>query len=288
MDSAIAQIADALGLGEDGWISVFAFYGDDSGSAKRDKFCVVAGYLATTRTWFYDIETPWTRVLENKPGIEYFKSYECETLTKQFARFCRTEADLKRDALVNIIAALAPTDQILEFSSVVARTDYETAVTGKLRDAYPDPYYLCVHGVVSLIARAYLRSVKYPATRRVAYVFDNQSNLQGRMSKQYNSVRDTAPEPMARTMGSLSFDDDRRCPPLQVADLIAWHIRRDFDKPSNDQGQRRPALCALRKELKGGELALWNPDKLRAFSAEIEAGRKAPDFWASTWIEPSG
>jgi hypothetical protein len=72
-------------------------------------------------------------------------------------------------------------------------------------------------------------------------------------------------------MGSISFADDRGCPPLQMADLIAWHVRRDFLNPKNDLGRQRPALRALREKLKDGRLAIWKPDGLRQFAADVEA-----------------
>jgi hypothetical protein len=133
---------------------------------------------------------------------------------------------------------------------------------------------------VGLISKSYLLSIKKAPVARVAYVFDHQSGREGTISKQYYRVMEAMPEAMSLTMGGLMFEDDRRCPPLQAADLIAWQVRRDYVKPPSDQGLRRPELCRLRENLEGGQLAVWNPDKLKAFAAEIEAGLKAPDLWA--------
>jgi hypothetical protein len=268
-DLSLRSIVDALGL-RNGWISVLAYYGDDSGSASRDGVFAVGGYLAESPTWFYDLEIPWNEVLNEAPRIKYFKGFECQKLTGQFEGFERDEADAKLDSLVDVIVPSIASARVHEYGSVIRWDDYNRCITGKLRKAFPNPYFFCFHGLVDLISRAYLEATETPA-RPVAYVFDHQSNLESKAYEHYWLVYRHASDGAKRTMGSISFADDRGCPPLQMADLIAWHVRRDFLNPKNDLGRQRPALRALREKLKDGRLAIWKPDGLRQFAADVEA-----------------
>jgi hypothetical protein len=154
-------------------------------------------------------------------------------------------------------------------------------VTGGLRDAYPNPYFFCVQGVVSLIARSYIDEAAKLNDRphaRVAFVLDRQGVLEDRMAEQYRHVERTVHPHIASTMGSLEFRDDRDCLPLQAADLIAYHARRDFVQPAKDGGVQRPEIIALRGNTRG-EIAIWNSHKLKSFVDEIDARGRTPDFW---------
>jgi len=275
---SLRNIANALGIPENGWISVFAYYGDDSGSSPNQEVFMVSGYLARAATWFHDVEVPWSRVLANAPSIRYFKSRQCEYLEGEFDGWLRTDADEKRNALIDVVVKLAAKGEIREYSSTIRWDDYNSSVTGGLRAAYPNPYFFCVHGIVSLIAKAYIKESGEPPHDRVAYVFDEQGVIETQMAEQYHHVRQTVDSLIAGTMGYFGFDDDKLCPPLQVADLIAYHARRDFLQPAIDKGQQRPEVKALRENTRG-EIAIWNPDKLRAFVIEIETGSRQPNFW---------
>ena len=274
-------LATAFGDGDRSFV-VLAFYGDDSGSAPRDECFVVAGYLATGNAWFYSLEVPWCEVLQAHPRIAYFKASQCEHLDGEFSNFTRADAERKLESLVGVVSKASDlvSDGIMEVSSVIRWCDYKSSVTGMFRDAYPNPYFFCVHGIVSLIAREYLDAVENPSVR-VAYTFDHQSNLDAEMNKQYCEVKNTVDYRVASTMGRLGFDDDKVCPPLQIADLIAWHVRRDFVKPSKDRGERRPAFTALRNSLRYGKQAVWNPMKLAEFSRAVNAGSTTSALWDS-------
>ncbi|HEY4360087.1 MAG TPA: hypothetical protein VGN17_03930 [Bryobacteraceae bacterium] len=262
---------------------MLVFYGDDSGSSPRDGVCLVGGYLATQSTWFYDIEIPWRRALAEDPQIHYFKAFECEKLVGEFKGWDRLMADEKLERLVGVVASQAV--KLREFSSSIRWSEFENSVTGAVRSVYNHPYYFCVHGVVSLIAREYLleiakvSGVPTRATRAVAYAFDLQAQ-QAEMSKQYHHVGETVDSYISSTMGSISFYDDLEVVPLQVSDLIAWHLRRDILKPKRDLGVTRPALVTLRKHYAfETKEARWNPNKLEEFCDKVDAGLKVPHLW---------
>jgi hypothetical protein len=245
--------------------------------------CLVGGYVAQPTTWFYDIEVRWKRILGEQPKVGYFKAFECEKLIGEFQGLDRELADQKLNRLVDVVACKGT--QLMEFSSSIRWDVFEDCVTGGVRAIYDHPYYFCVHGVVSLIAREYVREIALRtgvvglAPQRVAYVFDFQAQ-QREMERQYEHVRETVDEVIASTMGSISFRDDVRAPPLQVSDLIAWHLRREILKPRSDGGATRPALLKLRQSYGfDAKEARWNPGKLKAFCAKVDAGLKIPHLW---------
>lgn len=181
-------------------------------------------------------------------------------------------------------------ERILEFSSSIRWEDFESSVTGGLRSVYTHPYYFCIHGIVSLIAKEYLAEVSHP-TRRIAYVFDTQNQYELEMEKQYLDVRDTVHPQIAATMGSISFRDDKECAPLQMTDLLANYMRQDLVAPSSAvqellpkakrENYRRAAsiLGTLRSSMRPAKRAHWNPAKLKALCGDIDAGLKNRTFW---------
>jgi hypothetical protein len=254
---------------------MLVFYGDDSGSTKKSDVCLVAGYLATSSDWIYDLEFLWHRELARAPSIRYFKAFDCKTLKNEFDGWADEEARLKLDALVAIIAQRGGT--MMEFSSSILWGDFESSVTGGLRSVYPHPYYFCIHGVVSLIAKEYLTAVPH-VRERIAYVFDEQNQYQAVMEQQYQHVRETVHPHIAATMGSIDFRDDRTCAPLQMADLGA--VRGVINE--TDQGYHRLAvgiLSRLRATIGGTKRAQWNPQKLKGLCGQIDAGLRDKTFW---------
>lgn len=267
---------------------MLVFYGDDSGSSVTGGVCLVAGYLAVGRDWLYDLEIPWNRELARAPAIKYFKAFQSKRLKGEFKGWSDEDAEAKRNALVEVIATQG--GRIVEFSSSIRWEDFESSVTGGLRSVYTHPYYFCIHGIVSLIAKEYLTAVPYP-TQRIAYVFDEQNQHELEMEKQYLDVRNTVHPDVAATMGSISFLDDKDCAPLQIADLLANYMRHDLVAPSDEEQALLPTadrenhqraasiLRKLRSSMRPAKRAQWNPDRLKNLCAKIEAGLKHRTFW---------
>src|SRR6266566_4483095 len=104
----------------------------------------------------------------------------------------------------------------------------------------------------------------------IHYTFDVQSNLNHDSAKQYYFIRDTDPNTVTKYMGGISHESDEDLVRLQIADLLAWHVRRSFAKPQEDKGQERAELLQLRQGLFRGECAKWNPARIAQLVVDVE------------------
>ncbi len=261
---SIRDLADALLLRSDGWFLMLAFYGDDSGNHGKGPF-VVAGYLGLTSDWFY-MERDWEKVLEEPPAIDYFKMGECYHLEGQFEKISKPERDEKLHKLVDVVCRY--NERLTEVSSMVTWEDYRSAIgDGAFKEEFYNPYFFCLHGVTSQVAKI-LQSEK--SNEIVHYTFDHQSNLEHHSAAQYYLIRTQAPKEFTRHMGGISHEDDKQFKPLQIADLIAWHVRRDFAKPKQDAGKQRPELTKLRQGIHKAECALLRPSSLAQTAIDID------------------
>jgi hypothetical protein len=245
------------------WFFMLTFYGDDSGSAPRDRCFVLSGYLAHADQWA-KIEREWTAALAEAPAIGYFKMRQCYHLDGEFAGWHQSKANKKLLSLIDVLRPYLRRGQLTEISSVLAWETFEEAITGATRQLFHNPYFFLFHSSVSEALKL------TPAGQEVAFVFDEQGILQSDAVQQFNYIKATVPEGLQIKMGALSFDDDRRTTPLQIADLIAWQVRRREMNPSWDR-QIRPEYKKLRNATKANILCRYNPAGLRRFCAEIDA-----------------
>jgi hypothetical protein len=96
----------------------------------------------------------------------------------------------------------------------------------------------------------------------IAFVFDERPDVSDQLLRAWNITKAASAED-ARIMGSISFEDDKKCFPLQCADFVAWHARREFIKPVEDHGRPRPELDRLTTSLYAWYPYVWNEEKLR-------------------------
>jgi hypothetical protein len=72
----------------------------------------------------------------------------------------------------------------------------------------------------------------------VDFIFDDQGQAGQKCLQWYAGLRERVSEPH-RTMISNTpqFKDDRQLSPLQAADMLAWHIRREHEFPGENRGE---------------------------------------------------
>jgi hypothetical protein len=259
----IEDLAEALLLRPHSRFLVLAYYGDDSGSHGKGPF-VVAGYLGTTEDWFY-LENEWRKILATAPAITYFKMSECYWLKDEFHYFSRTAANRKLSQFVDAVCLYAP--RFAEISSVTNWDEYESAIgDGALQQVFNNPYFFSLHGVIAQVGK-FLK--KNNAVQPVHFTFDHQSNLNYHSGVQYGLIREKSPKEFIGHMGGISHEDDREFVPLQIADLIAWHVRRDWAKPPEDGGTMRPELKRLRDHTYRAECAVLRTSKIAQMAVDF-------------------
>src|SRR5262249_42393838 len=118
-------------------------------------------------------------------------------------------------------------------------------------------FYPCVMGILECI-RGIFRELNVPFAL-VSFVFDERTdshlllkawNLAKRLQRMAESLPVDAIQssqlPGLAVMGDITFADDRKCIPLQCADLLAWHVRRDYISPAEDHGRTLPEYERLK------------------------------------------
>jgi hypothetical protein len=82
----------------------------------------------------------------------------------------------------------------------------------------------------------------------IDFTFDEQVGLDLLIRQSWNPLTRRLLLEYAKFMlKTPDFENDKTCVPLQCADLLAWHVRRDYISPPEDHGRRRPEYIRLRE-----------------------------------------
>ena len=201
-----------------------AGYCDESESTQAPPVFVVAGYLCRGPDWF-ELARHWRAALHREGLAECgFHMSECEGHTKPpYDSMDRGERERLQRLFIGIINK-AP---LWGYAAGVDLTRYYEILPQikAKRGNQAKPYFLAFEHLVERMARV-LDDGRFPPGERVAFVFDRQKEYQGRAKQLYDELAAMDHLPYTRRLGSLTFEDDHACEPLQAADLWAYEIRR--------------------------------------------------------------
>lgn len=202
-------------------LAFFEAYFDDSSSDIGDERLFIAGYLNTAHNWSY-FSDAWDECLREPPAIEYFKMAEARALQGQFRGVTPKDRDAKLRRLSFIVRHFAP----LSFEISVSRRAYRE----HLQDFAPrglNPHFYCVFGMMSGVSRFLnSRGISTP----VRFYFDTQDGVDTDIALFFDHMRSVQPRGVEKIMsGPPIFESDKRLMPLQAADFLAWHVRREHE-----------------------------------------------------------
>jgi hypothetical protein len=126
-------------------------------------------------------------------------------------------------------------------------------------------------------------------TLPVDYVFDNQGAIGAEAAIWYEHIKSWQKPEITAVMGSSpKFEDDKLVLPLQAADMLAWHMRRHKEHPSEDDRKwptapvvgllhaevhiTRDSLVSMAEQMKGVpgiETVQQRPKRYRKVMAEL-------------------
>ncbi len=233
-------------------------YADDSASADPP-ILVYAAYIASPANWAA-LSEEWETFRLAPPRINYFKMQEAFSRTKEFRRgnFSKEERDAKVEGFGRIIRSYVKGASVnaLHLSTfdriVVKRQGIPHSFTNK----HFFLMYNLMHDVLRFAEHLHL---SWP----ISFVFDSQSRGKGQFLDAWNSFVRGAPIEKNRFGASPIFGDDRKFPPLQAADLLAWTFRRHLVS-SRQRIQEFPWMrdeCSPLLGIKRTE-RVWKPDNL--------------------------
>lgn len=216
-------------------------YVDDSGSDERPGgLFVLAGYIMEEARWEAFAED-WHSRLHNTPAIDYFHMADAEAAEGLFLNMRYDDREFKVRSLANVIQRANP----IAIEARMGWDDYLDIVDGKVDPRLNNPYaflFFKILGTVSQIQieidEAYKRSGQSNpyGMQTVDFIFDEQGDAGLKCLDWYGELKKRVPEPHKTMIANTPmFKDDRLLNPLQAADMLAWHIRRQHQFPNEDR-----------------------------------------------------
>ncbi len=212
---------------------------DDSDSHSGDKRHFLAGYVNTAREW-ERFATAWDRELRAMPSVEYFHMVEAQNRRGQFRHWSDADINRKVFGLAKLIRNFDPWSIQCSVSGNEYRRIIEPVAPYNLRN----PYFACFYGIVICLARFHHdQGIDLP----VDFVFDEKGGLGDEAAFFYRYIKDLQVPEIQPLLGSTPiFRDDKKVLPLQAADMLAWHVRRESE--GIDSPGSRPAMDFLRAD----------------------------------------
>jgi Protein of unknown function (DUF3800) len=241
---------------------LYACYYDES---KDDTSFGIGGYLAPLDTWVH-LEWKWGELLKAW-NIAYFKASECENGLGEFARYRDDPTDLKaplkvherdrlRKAQTQFIDAICSHHDYLHGVGAVTNCADFQRIISESADArrllMDDPYYICLQ--LSLVAASELiweANASRPKENQifVKTIVDSHEEYSGKAKILYDKFREKNPR-AAGVLLSLHYEDDIQAAPLQVADTIAYEVRKFLTwESARPERPVRPQLLRLCPEI---------------------------------------
>ncbi|WP_280707791.1 DUF3800 domain-containing protein [Bradyrhizobium sp. BR13661] len=199
---------------------------DDSAAQAGDKRLYLAGYLHRADVWA-SFSKDWHKELKAWPAIEYLKASEAHHLSGQFhhSQWDEQMRDAKLAKLAAIIAHYQP-------------VSYEFSVNGRLFEDELKPvspygfgrlHFTMCFTVLSGVARFTAES---PVRAPVQFIFDEQQGVDADVEMFMAEMIKALPVEARKLVDGLpQFKNEKEQPyaPLQAADLLAWHLRREHE-----------------------------------------------------------
>jgi hypothetical protein len=196
----------------------------DTGAERR---LFLAGYMNTAERWVRFSEA-WQAELDAHPAIEYLKMSEANNLSGQFRRWSETDRDEKLRGLARVIRHFGPRS----IHSSISRSECKQILEPVAPYGFSRPYFYCFQYIIISLANAFLEQggPKVP----IDFIFDEQGGVGDEARRVYRIIRDGQPAPVRAVLAlEPIFRDEKLVLPLQAADMLAWHVRRNHLRDPN-------------------------------------------------------
>ncbi len=214
-------------------------YVDDSASEEDGRELVLAGYFATTHVW-KKFSAAWRFALRESPSIEFLHATEAESRKKQFSGWATEARDQKLMRLAKVINSHA----LRSFECRMSRDSFDKILKPYCLFDFRTPYSFLFDAVITTAVRQMeALNIAFP----VEFIFDNQDKTGDEAALMYGPYKSMQrPEWKWRMARPPIFRSDVDTPPLQAADVLAWHLRRS--REPRCRHEKREALSLLRTD----------------------------------------
>jgi hypothetical protein len=253
---------------------------DDTGKANRFGLFTLAGFVARVRNWaaFTD---EWRRLLhlKNPTPLEYFRAYEAHHRCDQFEGWTAADRDERVEKLARVILKYVSKDPGCGVSFSIPHQEYQTILASKLSSENPklrphrNPFYLAFVSMVGeLLVEAVIRN------ERIHLLFDEGIDNKSLLEEGYRDFVANLEKEQPLHFRLLhnktaEFRDDKCEPPLQAADLLAWHKRLDLAAKQNGSVYTDPIWLLLSKHIRIRDCS-YDADELRGIRNRVDSLQK--------------
>jgi hypothetical protein len=205
-------------------LMVLQVYADESGKGHGPVF-VIAGWLTDSAAWAA-FSTEWQQVLIDPPTVGYFRMGEAWHRQKGEFRGWSVE---RRDEKISRLAVLIKKYARLGAHLVISHDEYNKKIKGRFAKQHDDPYVL---GVYRFIISAIRFFAEQGINESIDFIFDEQLTKTDEMHGFWSEFIQHVPPEYRSLIGSRPVhQNDKKLMPLQAADMLAWHIRREQFEP---------------------------------------------------------
>lgn len=196
---------------------------DDSESQLGDKRLFLCGYVQSASVWIQFVDE-WDAELRADPSIAHLHMVDAWHMRGEFD--FRSWSEPRRDEKLLRLAKVIDRHDLLSVECSVSSGSYERLVEPIAPYNLKKPFFACFYGLLFTIAR-YHHEMK--STVPVEFVFD-KTNIGTDALLWFDAMKDNPPEDFKALLGRLpQMLDDEKEVPLQAADMLAWHIRRESE-----------------------------------------------------------
>ncbi len=198
---------------------------DDSGWDGTSPVFVLAGYVAKAEAW--DAFADEWRALLDKASVKVLKTTDIYRNRVHGTRYHGMTDEIRDELLKDLIRAVNR-HALYGIVSVIPLEPYRRIFKGNFSlEALDRPYFLSFFGVlISLLKMTH----RLKLDDKIDFIFDTQdSENKLILTREYERCMEAAPPSVKILCGGMpSFKKDDEFPPLQAADMLAWHARRYY------------------------------------------------------------
>jgi hypothetical protein len=234
------------------WL-VLQLFADDSGrgEAADNPVFVLAGYIGRVQNWEGAVDD-LQRIMQKKPILKYLKGTEAAALKGNFKGWTEKERDAKLAEMIRVLHKY----RMSMFSIGVTYRDFNR-ILAQPKGVMKNPYMFTFANMVGLL----LNSIVAKTPReKIELIFDQGTIGRERdIQAAWKGMVMGLPEELKGILiGRPRFEDDRCFLPLQMADLLAWHFRRNYYEilSSNRTRQLESNVWHALRTINGKELYL--------------------------------
>jgi hypothetical protein len=195
---------------------------DDSGVAGQSPGgLVLAGWIGKAEDWVA-FSNDWQKCLDSEPKIRYFKMHEAAHRAKEFAR-TRISIDSRNQKLRDLARIVQKYDFTAYWYWCIGDMDDNLFkdLPKPLNSYYYWAYQQTILGIAyDLSGRGY--------TEAAEVIFDEHGKHSPLVKQWYPCIRNSLKNVWQALPLEPSFRDDKKFPPLQAADMLAWMLTRSL------------------------------------------------------------